>query len=119
MLLLRYDLHWKAGVVDYLRHARFLGDQLQPGVGFLWRELNGEYLYGSERHGAFPESWRDILRVPDTAQAFSAGEYADCFLRLVKVRPNPHPNPHPDPNPNPDPDANPNLTLNLTLTLFL
>ena len=32
VLLLRYDLHWKAGVVDYLRHARFLGDQPQPGM---------------------------------------------------------------------------------------
>ena len=86
MLLLRYDLHWKAGVVDYLRDARFLGDQLQPGVGFLWRELNGEYLYGSERHGAFPERWRDILRVPDTAQAFSAGEYSYAVRVRVRVR---------------------------------
>ena len=29
VLLLRYDLHWKAGLTDYLRDARFLGDQLQ------------------------------------------------------------------------------------------
>ena len=29
------------------------------------------------------------MRVPDTAQAFSAGEYADCFLRLVKAQPEP------------------------------
>ena len=87
VLLLRYDLHWKAGITDYLRDARFLGDQLQQGVAFLWREVNGEYMYGSDLYGPFPESWRENLRVPDTAQAFSSGYYADCFLRLVKAQP--------------------------------
>mgnify|MGYP004285318113 FL=1 len=56
-------------------------------MAFLWREVNGEYMYGSDRYGPFPKRWRDNLRVPDTAQAFSSGYYADCFLRLVKAQP--------------------------------
>ena len=44
-------------------------------------------MYGSDRYGPFPKRWRENLRVPDTAQAFSSGYYADCFLRLVKAQP--------------------------------
>ena len=83
VLLLRYDLHWKNDLPSYMRSARFLGDQLQAGIGFLWREVNGEY--GTSGHKPFPTKWWETLRVPDTAIVFSSGHYADCFLRLVKV----------------------------------
>lgn len=56
-------------------------------MAFLWREVNGEFMYGSEQYGPFPVKWREILRVPDTAQAFTPGYYADCFIRLVKAQP--------------------------------